>query len=392
MPKTTVVTNELLIQIRDELQAQGKRARAWQIANALKDNHNIIQDESTIRGRFIEMGQPLSGTTTQHASLPTIKEQPEDTKKVDKNIPEILKGYVPHVDQFDNYIEREVDRRLATHYKAGKYPITQGKQGTGKTFSHMYYAFRQGLPFLLFSCYEDFKLPKLFGDKTIINGSVKFQESMFTVAIQNPSVILFDEINAVSNSNTFDFHALLQNRELFIKDADDGLGRVYKLHPGCRIGFSQNPKSAKYVGGNIKPSNFLGRCTYITYPEFSNAEIKKAITKKFPKLDKDAVTNFTKFYFACCETIEKAQIPVDISIRQLNNVIELYSAGMTLRNAIEDGLTSILEAVSQPKAKEAFMMLAQATWKELLDKDMQNNASAPTQTMVNFILLMRRKL
>jgi midasin (ATPase involved in ribosome maturation) len=214
--------------------------------------------------------------------------------------------------------------------------------------------------------YEDFRLTKLFGDKTIINGSIVFQESNFVKSIQGPSLVLFDEINALSNANTFDFHALLQNRELFIKDANNGMGNTYRLHNDCKIGFAQNPKSAKYIGGNIKASNFLGRCTYLTFPEFTKKEIRLALRKKFPALVKEDLEKFVAFYFATIETIEKASVPVDVSIRQLNNVIDLWNHGMPIQYAIEDGLTSVMESISQPKAKETFFRLAQAVWKELL--------------------------
>jgi MoxR-like ATPase len=254
------------------------------------------------------------------------------------------------------------------HYAIGKHPLSQGKQGTGKTLSHSYYAFKQGLPFFLFSCYEDFKLAKLFGDKTIIGGTIKFQESLFVKAIQSPSVVLFDEINAVSQANTYDFHALLQNRQLFIKDANDGAGKLYILHPDCKIGFAQNPKSAKYIGGQVRASNFLGRCTYISYPEFTNAQLEKALSQRFPELPKDEVKLFVKFYNACAKAIESTSLPFDISIRQLANVIDLYIHGMDLEDAINDGLTSIAAAASQPKSQEALNVIAQATWASLMKK------------------------
>jgi hypothetical protein len=382
MTKTTQITNEDLRNARDWLRTNKpeiRKVRAWHVAEYVKAKHNVELDVSTIRGRFITMGEPLSGkvtptsgTTANATEQPvtepqreepkqdTLKELTFPTKEFVK--PEELKGYIPKPEQFDNYVERDVDMRLAIHYLAGKYPLTQGKQGTGKTFSHMHYAYRQQLPFFLFSCFEDFKLPKLFGDKTITNGTVEFRESLFVKAIQSPSVILFDEINAISNSNTFDFHALLQNRELFVKDANNGHGQVYRMHDDCFIGFAQNPKSAKYIGGNIKPSNFLGRCTYLTYPEFSTSELKKALGKRFPNVSKDEIAQFVKFYGACVETIERANIPMDISIRQIINVIDLWQHGIPLREAIEDGLASMTESVSQPKAKESFFALAEGVW------------------------------
>lgn len=388
------ITNEELKDIRNKIGS----ARAWQIRDALQAK-GIMLDESTIRGRFIEMGEPLGsqGITTADAlrikpEEPKEQQQPKtpprEIKKPDKtfDIPPEMTRYIPDEALFTGYIERPIDNRLSIHYDSGKYPLTQGKQGTGKTFSHMFYAFKNKLPFFLISCYEDMKLKKYFGDKTIEQGTIKFREGILVQAVQHPSVILFDEINAISNANSYDFHALLQNRELMVKDANDGKGEIYRLHKHCRIGFAQNPKSAKYIGGNIKPSNFLGRCTYITYPEFTKKEITKFVKAKFPTLTEEEAKKFVEFYFACNEAIEKAEIPVDISIRQLNNVIDLYVHGLTLENAIEDGMTSILEAISQPKNKEAFYRLAQAVWKNMMDKSISEN----TGTLESFILSARR--
>lgn len=373
MPPQDRVSDDVLVAIRDELvKTTSGKIRAWQIQQVLKDQHKVELDESTIRGRFIELGSPLSGMVGQpkprEAQTTDIKiEMPAKTYEVNDE----LSPYIPKEEDFTNYIVRDIDKRLAAHLDSSrpghwKYPICQGKQGTGKTYSVMYYAFQNKLPFFLYSMFDEFRLPRLFGDKTIVQGTIMFQESTFVKAIQSPSLILFDEINALSNAGTFDFHALLQNRELFIKDAQDGKGKVYHLNDDCKIAFAQNPKSAKYIGGNIKASNFLGRCTYLTYPEFSKKEIRLAIKKKFPEIDKLNLEKFVKFYFACVETIEKANVPVDISIRQLNNVVDLWIHGMPIQFAIEDGLTSIMEAVSQPKAKDTFFRLAQAVWKELL--------------------------
>jgi AAA domain (dynein-related subfamily) len=395
MPNVSKVTDSQLKEIRESIEKAKGKALAWEIAEQVKLIHSVDLDESTIRGRFIVMGNPLRGgvgtpTPKQEEVKPTITTKTAFKTIADKvfAVPEELKKYIPQAADFSNYIERTVDKRLAMHYQLAKYPLTQGKQGTGKTFSHAYVAFKWQLPFFLYSCYEDFKLEKLFGDKTIMNGSVVFQESLFVKAIQSPSVILFDEVNAISNANTFPFHALLQNRQLFIKDANNGQGQLYRLNDDCHIGFAQNPKSVKYVGGNIKASNFLGRCTFLTYPEFTKVEIATALMKKFPSIHKEDLNKFVAFYFACIETIERSNIPVDISIRQLNNVVELWLHGMSLKDAIEDGMTSILEAVSQPKAKESFYRLAQAVWKELME---QGKAEKTGDNLSNFLIRMGRR-
>jgi hypothetical protein len=385
MPAVSQITDAELLDLKKQLSPKGERVRAWQIRDAL-NNKGISLDESTIRGRFLAMGQPLgkgvggvkrnaNGDKIDPNQPPPERSKPLELIKKDYTgqIPEDMKEFIPKAEEFVNYIERAVDKRLGVHYNAGKYPITQGKQGTGKTFSHSYYAYKEQLPFFLISCYEDLRLVKLFGDKTILNGSVVFQESLFVRAVQCPSVILFDEINAVSNNNTYDFHALLQNRELFVKDADNGKGKVYKLHPDCKIGFAQNPKSAKYMGGSIKASNFLGRCTFITYPEFTKADIRKAMKQRFPNIVELEIKKFAEFYFACIDTINKSDIPVDISIRQLINIIDLYNHGLPLKDAIEDGMTSIMDAVSQSANKDAFFRLAQTVWEEMMNKSIHEN-------------------
>lgn len=392
MQQPSPVTDDQLRNIRDQLiTAQGKVPRAWQIADIVQRDFKHKMHESTIRGRFIEMGEPLRGGPD--VAVPAEQEKEVQVKQEIKvealEILDEMKAYIPPDNEFEVYVERPTDIKLGIHYDIGpstgryKYPITQGKQGTGKTFSHAFYAWKRKLPFFLFSCYEDFKLQKLFGDKTIVSGTVRFQESLFVRAIQGPSVILFDEVNAVSNTNSFDFHALLQNRELFIKDANDGQGHTYRLHKECRVGFAQNPKSAKYIGGNIKPSNFLGRCTFLTYPEFSVEDITTAMKKRFPSMKVKELEKFVKFYFGVVKVIDSAALPLDVSIRQLTNVIDLSQHGMDLKDALYDGMISMLDAVSQPNAKEAIFKLAQATWKELMPIEMQQ-AQQPQQAPTPF--------
>ena len=88
--------------------------------------------------------------------------------------------------------------------------------------------------------------------------------------------------------------------------------------------------------------------------------------KVFPNLQKADLDKFVQYYFAINETIEKASIPVDISIRQLLNIIDLWIHGLSLKDALEDGMINILDSISQPKAKESFIRISQAIWKELM--------------------------
>lgn len=368
-----LLTDAELVKIRDIVIAAnaGKSITSEHIKKAIKESLGIEMDASTIRGRFIQMGQPLGGPIPSPSGKTGDALDVEVPKPTERKILEIaapdkvsdeLKQYTPNSVLFESYIERPVDSLLAIHLDLGKNPIAQGKQGTGKTFSYMYYAHKRQLPFFLYSAYADFNLRKYFGDKTIENGTIKFQEGLFIKAISSPSVVLIDEVNAIDESGIKDFNAFLQNRELYIKDADGGKGRVYAIHKDCRIGFAQNPKSAKYIGGKVRSSDFLGRCTYVTYPEFTKSQIEKAVSKRYPTLSQADADKFVAFYREVVKAIDAAQLAFDISIRQLNNVIDLWLHGVKMVDAIESGMLDIAEASSQPKAKEALYKIAEAVW------------------------------
>ena len=361
-----MITDQQLISIRDEFITNGLQPRSWMIAKRVTEKHNETLDQSTIRGRFVSMGQPLRGFVTP--VTPVVTKQVEPIREVVAVKSVKCDKPVATNKDFDNYLQRDVDIDLATHYNLGKHPITQGKQGTGKTSAHEFYAKTSNLPFHLISCYEDMKLHKLFGDKTIINGTVRYQESEFVNAIQGPCVILFDEINAISNANSFDFHAMLQNRELFVKDANDGKGKVFKMHKDCRIGFSQNPRSNKYIGGTIKPSNFLGRCTFLTFPEFTKSQTKQIIKGRLKDYSSTALDNIVGAYFDLLDMIEKANIPIDISIRQLLNLCDFLSSGMDMNKAWDQSFIYFLDAASQPNLKASFVNCIGVRFPEVLNK------------------------
>ena len=378
MPPSKIVTDQMLEECLTNLRLKFPTGiiRAWQIKDELLQVHGEHVEESTIRGRFIAMGKPLGGAVVvneakvpENAISAQITAIPEAPVKVELPIrvdmPEELKCFIPTEEDVAGYLERDIDKRLQIHYACSKHPITQGPQGSGKTFSHMYYAFKQQLPFMLISCYQDMVLHKFFGDKTLKDGSIVFREGSLVKMCQIPSVILFDEINAIENSKSYDFHALLQNRELFVKDGNDGEGKIYKLHRDCKIGFAQNPRSAKYIGGTVKPSSFLGRCSYITFPDFTKDEIAKIVRKKYPTLDKIKVLEFCDFFFESQAYLKTNGISVDISIRQLESAIEFYLAGMNLEDAINDGMISVLDAISNPQAKEGMFSVARTIFKDL---------------------------
>ena len=112
-----------------------------------------------------------------------------------------------------------------------------GAAGTGKTSSARHYAATHQLPFVTIECTQQI-------DQTVTqgrfiptaDGQVRWLDSQLATAIQQPSVILFNELTRMSPKAASLFLRLLEERELAIEP----LNKVIKVHPECLIIADQN--------------------------------------------------------------------------------------------------------------------------------------------------------
>lgn len=111
--------------------------------------------------------------------------------------------------------------------------LLTGDAGTGKTSSARNYAAQRKLPFVVIECTQQI-------DSSITQGrfvpdadgkSVKWVYSQLATAVQQPSVVLFNELTRMSPKSASLFLRMLAERELFIEPFNE----VIKLHPECLI-------------------------------------------------------------------------------------------------------------------------------------------------------------
>jgi hypothetical protein len=111
--------------------------------------------------------------------------------------------------------------------------LLTGDAGTGKTSSARNYAATRKLPFVVIECTQQI-------DNSVTQGrfvpaedgaSVKWVYSQLATAIQQPSVVLFNELTRMSPKSSSLFLRLLAERELVI----DPFNEVIKVHPECII-------------------------------------------------------------------------------------------------------------------------------------------------------------
>lgn len=116
--------------------------------------------------------------------------------------------------------------------------LITGPAGTGKTSFAYNFAAVNRLPFVVIEGSRQIDESKVHGRffPTGIGNSVVWKDSQFLTAIQQPSVILINELSRMPAKAADLFLRVLNERELII----DQLNKVVKVHPDCLFIVDQN--------------------------------------------------------------------------------------------------------------------------------------------------------
>jgi hypothetical protein len=231
-----------------------------------------------------------------------------------------------------------------------------GEAGVGKTSIVKYLAATLGLPFLEVSCDSALTFGELFGQVNITDGTSHFVEGVFLKLLAVPSVILIDEVTALDPAKSFKLHQLLNSREVFVKEADRGRGKVYRAHPDCFIILAGNPPGARY-GGVVKPNvALINRCVNVEVPELSVAEIGAIIPEHAEK------AAILRYYGEARTLIAKQGYRTTFSVRNGKRLIGLLGLGFNLREALALAFLNEAKLTAGKDAAEALEKLATGIW------------------------------
>jgi hypothetical protein len=116
--------------------------------------------------------------------------------------------------------------------------LLTGDAGTGKTSSARNYAAQHGLPFVTIECTQQIDQSITQGRfvPTGVGNSTQWKYSQLATAIQQPSVILINELTRMTPKAASLFLRLLQERELLIEPMNE----VIKVHPDVLFIADQN--------------------------------------------------------------------------------------------------------------------------------------------------------
>lgn len=316
-----------------------------------------------VREKYKELNDVEMVSKYYEISVPTvyryIKIEEEIKTMENVTVNQDLENYIPKENDSEivGYMPRQnYLKRLETYLDKKIAVLLIGEAGTGKTSLARYKAFTSQLPFLEISCDSLLGFRELLGQVNITDGTSHFIEGIFTKMIQQPSIILLDEITALDPGKNFMLHQLLQSREFFVKEANRGEGKVYKLHPQVQIIMSCNPPTGKYPGTNRMNVALVDRPQVIWIEELTMKEVADIIP---PHVHKERLLIY---YKNSREVIQANNIRTTFSIRGIKKIISSLDAGMNLNNAIHDGFLNGVRATSGEEGYRVLLGIAKTVF------------------------------
>ena len=161
-----------------------------------------------------------------------------------------VQPYFPRV-----HFGKTEDEVLSYAQRTQQAVLFTGPAGTGKTSAARHFAATHGLPFEVVECTQQIDQSVTQGRfVATADGGVRWLDSRLATALQQPSVVLFNELTRMSPKAASLFLRILQERELSIEP----LNKVVKVHPDCLIVADQNTGFG-YTGTSKQDAALLDR-------------------------------------------------------------------------------------------------------------------------------------
>lgn len=202
-----------------------------------------------------------------------------------------------------------------------------GDAGTGKSSSARNYAAVEGIPFVTIECTQqiDNKVTQGQYVATGVPGALRWQDSALATVIQQPSVVLINELTRMSPKAAGLFLRLLQERELVIETT----GQKIAVHPQCLFIADQNT-GIGYTGTSKQDAALIDR--FALKLEF-HYDIE--IEKKF--INSPTLLQFAQNIREACEANDEFSVPM--STRILKN-FQAQALALNFEFAVESLLSN----------------------------------------------------
>ena len=156
-----------------------------------------------------------------------------------------------------------------------------------------------------------------------------FVKSRFSEVIQQPGIVMLDEISrAVVTSNNLLFPCLDFRRELPMEYCFEDTKPI-KVHPQCVFIATAN-LGGQYTGTHKLDRALMDRFMIVEIDPLGNTEVKNAIKKHCSSLSNDVLSEMVRVYSDINKAHSEFTIGFNLSIRHLKMIAEMVEDGFTL--------------------------------------------------------------
>lgn len=276
---------------------------------------------------YEKMQYPSNFDITKKYNLDTHKEQTIlDTIKEKYPYPDISTGF---------YVEEKNWNYLVRNIMQHKNTMLIGPTGTGKTELIIKICNILGIDCRIYDMgsMQD-PLTDLLGSHRLENGSSVFDYAKFVEDVQNPGVILLDELSrAPLMTNNILFPCLDSRRQLPIEIADSHHDRIVKVHPECTFIATANIGS-EYSGTNEIDAALLNRFLPLQL-DYLPANIEVEILKIRTHIDDNSAIEVVSKFNRIRSAYKDSQISKSVSTRELIACGELIHDGFSISESID---------------------------------------------------------
>lgn len=166
---------------------------------------------------------------------------------------------------------------------------------------------------------------------TVEDGVTKseFKRSRFSEIIQQPGIILLDEISrAGAMANNLLFPCLDFRRELPMEYSFHDTAPV-KIHEQC-VFFSTANMGSQYTGTHKLDRALLDRFMLIEMDPIKKQDIMDTLASEFPKLPKTKIEKLVSTFLKINQEHDEFKISFNLSLRHLKTITKLVSNGFEI--------------------------------------------------------------